>query len=240
MLAGGAICDDAGYKIARWSQALSTLSSALLSKARPRLSPADPERELRLRLEQRQSERALTLIERHYGPRLKRLALRLLDDEDDVADAMQETMIAIHRSLDRFGGRSRVYTWVYRVALQTLLNWRRARSRRRRRENPSTMQADMAGAKAPDKICEEHFRRQMLRSALLELPARQRMTLLLFEDQGFSIRRIANFFQEDERATRARLHRARATLRKALQKDRRLPGEELLGLFRIDAVGRLR
>ena len=56
------------------------------------------------------------LVARHRD-RVWAIALRLCRDRDDAEDVLQETFLAAWRSLDRFGGRSEVSTWLYRIAV---------------------------------------------------------------------------------------------------------------------------
>ena len=56
------------------------------------------------------------LVARHRD-RVWAIALRLCRDRDDAEDVLQETFLAAWRSLDRFGGRSEVTTWLYRIAV---------------------------------------------------------------------------------------------------------------------------
>jgi RNA polymerase sigma factor (sigma-70 family) len=90
-----------------------------------RPSPADLEREVvEARAGSRRSlERVVAAIQDQvYG-----LALRFLWDPDDAADASQEVMIRVITGLSGFRGESRFRTWVHRVAVTTLLNFRRGR-----------------------------------------------------------------------------------------------------------------
>jgi RNA polymerase sigma-70 factor (ECF subfamily) len=57
---------------------------------------------------------------------------RVLGDDADAADAAQEALIAVSRSYARFDGRSRLSTWLYRVAVNAAIDQGRRRARRAR------------------------------------------------------------------------------------------------------------
>jgi RNA polymerase sigma-70 factor (ECF subfamily) len=69
------------------------------------------------------------LLRRHYD-RIHALCRRMAGNDADALDATQEALIAVVRGLDRFDGRSRFTTWVYRVATNACLDELRRRRRR--------------------------------------------------------------------------------------------------------------
>jgi len=75
-------------------------------------------------------ERAFRELYRRNTPRLYRLLLRLLgNDVRDAEDAVQETFLRAWRAIERFDGRSRLSTWLYRVCVNVCLNTLRRRRR---------------------------------------------------------------------------------------------------------------
>ena len=76
---------------------------------------------------------ALDALLRRHHDRLYAVCRRVTGNDTDAADACQEALIAIVRSLDRFDGRSAFSTWAYRVATNACLDELR---RRRRRPDP--------------------------------------------------------------------------------------------------------
>ena len=69
------------------------------------------------------------LLRLHYD-RIFAVCRRIAGNEADAADAAQEALVAIVRGLPRFDGRSRLSTWMYRVATNATLDELRRRNRR--------------------------------------------------------------------------------------------------------------
>ena len=68
---------------------------------------------------------------RAYAGRLLGAVRRYLPAEDDARDAVQEAFLSAFKAIDRFEGGSRLYTWLYRIAINAALMQIRRRSSRR-------------------------------------------------------------------------------------------------------------
>lgn len=69
---------------------------------------------------QRGDQRAFEMLVIKYQTRVQRLISRMLRDKDLVEDVAQETFIRAYRSLPNFRGESAFYTWLYRIAVNTV------------------------------------------------------------------------------------------------------------------------
>ena len=74
--------------------------------------------------------RALDALLRRHHDRVHALCRRLTGNDADALDATQEALIAVVKGIDRFDGRARFGTWVYRVATNACLDELRRRGRR--------------------------------------------------------------------------------------------------------------
>jgi RNA polymerase sigma-70 factor (ECF subfamily) len=74
------------------------------------------------------------LVEQHAGP-IYRLALRMMGNEADAEDVLQETFLSAFKAIDRFEGRSSLSTWLYRIANNAALM-------RLRRKEPDQVSMD--------------------------------------------------------------------------------------------------
>src|SRR5262245_11301023 len=70
-------------------------------------------------------------LERPQRERVVAVVRRALRDADEAEDVTQEIFLTVYHSVREFDGRSRLSTWLYRVALNRALNRLRDLSRRR-------------------------------------------------------------------------------------------------------------
>lgn len=91
----------------------------------------------------RGDRRATEELLRTHQPMIWAICRRIVGDDHTAADASQEALISIVRSLSRFDGRSNIRTWIYRVATNAALDELR---RRRRRPDPVSHDVLTTGA----------------------------------------------------------------------------------------------
>ncbi|QEF96281.1 ECF RNA polymerase sigma factor SigW [Stieleria maiorica] len=135
----------------------------------------------------------------------------------DAEEVVQETFIKAFQHLAGFKSRSHLYTWIYRIALNTSAN----RSRRRYDEVSLEASGADSDARAPDSTqphipLERLERVAMLRQALAQIEPRHRKILLLREFEERSYQEIAEIMQIPLGTVRSRLSRARLRLRETL------------------------
>jgi RNA polymerase sigma-70 factor (ECF subfamily) len=160
----------------------------------------------------RGDQEAFAAVIRHYDSGLRALAYRLLGDRDGMDDALQEAYVKAFRALPRFGGRSKLGTWLYRIAYNACLD--ELERSRRDVHLPLTEETAEAGPWAePGEVVP---RRRDLVDALAALPAEERAAVLLVDAQGFDYREAATVLDIPEGTVASRLSRARAALRRAL------------------------
>lgn len=143
----------------------------------------------------------------------------------DADDITQEVFEKVNRGLADFEGRSKLSTWIYRIATNTALDRLRSASfSHSKKESAIEENADIEDRdawsgqkKAP--IDKELIRREMsecVREYVDKLPPDQRTAIVLSEIEGFKKREIADILQVSLDNVKIRLHRARASLKKLL------------------------
>jgi RNA polymerase sigma-70 factor (ECF subfamily) len=155
------------------------------------------------------------LVRRHADS-LHAVVLRFLGDPDDAREATQEAFLRAWRSIGRFEGRARFFTWLYRIGINE------AKRRVERRPPPSVSLDDDAVPDAPDwsespetRLDQTELRRA-LEHAITGLPLDQRVPIVLRDMQGLSTTEAAQVMELSESAFKSRLHRARLSVRAAL------------------------
>jgi RNA polymerase sigma-70 factor, ECF subfamily len=163
------------------------------------------------------------LIAGSYRPAYT-LALRLLRDPDDAAEATQEAYIRMVRGLKRFREVGAFPTWLFRIVSNVCLTEMRKRSKR---EVPTEMEliespsADDTEATAVDRT----FRRQ-LEEAVDGLSDVYRTVVVLRDIYGMSVQETAEALEISPGAVKVRLHRARKRLRDELAPLLEIDGQD--------------
>ncbi|QDU70667.1 RNA polymerase sigma factor [Mucisphaera calidilacus] len=161
------------------------------------------------------------LLRQHQG-RLYSLCLRILANPEDAADATQNAMVRIIQNLEQFEGRSRLSTWMSRIAINeglSLLRRRKARPALRLthhddHNNPLAL-ADSREPE-PSRRIEEQERSREIALALEELEEHFRVVLVLRDIQAMSYEQIAETTGLAIGTVKSRLFRGRLALRQIL------------------------
>jgi RNA polymerase sigma-70 factor (ECF subfamily) len=163
------------------------------------------------------------LIERH-GRSMYQLAFRLIGDEQDAKDVVQESFLRAYRHLSRFEGRADLRTWLYRIVVNCAVDFLRAaksRPDRRRGEPIGDLQDTMASAAAnPERLAASAETGQQIAAALEGLSPLERATFTLRHFEGCSIDDIAETLGIRSNAAKQHIFRAIRKLRRALDCQR--------------------
>lgn len=145
------------------------------------------------------------------GPQLTRFLRRRLHDREDLADAYQDTFLALHRARHTYHPLRPIEPWLFAIARNVAADYGRRWHRRSRYEILTDAAPDRAAEPTPD-IGPE------LDSALRALPNPQREALQLLKVQGLSIREAALRVGTTPGAVKLRAHRAYLALRAKFHK----------------------
>ncbi|MBI2193458.1 MAG: sigma-70 family RNA polymerase sigma factor [Planctomycetes bacterium] len=143
-----------------------------------------------------------------YGPRLYRMAYRILGDRFEAWDICQETFVRVFTSLRRFDERLSFYTWLYRIGMNLTIDTLR---RRRVRRSVELVEPEQHASKQlpPDEILQGSERAHLVQEVLSGLPEKYRIVLALRDMEGFTPREIAKIIHVPSSLVRWRLHHAR-------------------------------
>jgi RNA polymerase sigma-70 factor, ECF subfamily len=149
---------------------------------------------------------ALELLLSRHLDQIHAVCRRVLGHPEDALDATQEAMIAIARGINRFDGRSRFTTWMYRVATNAALDEAR---RRRRRPIASEHAPDVATVGDETAAVDA---RLDVDQALAGLPPDYRAAVALRDLAGLDYAEIASVLDIPIGTVRSRIARGRAAL----------------------------
>lgn len=153
------------------------------------------------------------LVDRHMR-RAFSVAYRVLGHREDAEDLVQDAFLTTLERIDTFEPGRSFGPWFYRILVNRGLNTRKARAIRQTEALP----LELASAEPlPDRAAERTELRARLRTALEELPEKQRIAVQLFELEGFSGAEIAEILEIPAGTVRYHLHQARQALREALE-----------------------
>ncbi len=142
------------------------------------------------------------------------LARRLVSDDDDARDVVQEAYLRAYRSIGRFRGDAQFTTWLYRITANCAST--HLGRRRRHRHDELDEEVDVPDTKPghdPQIAADGALLRQRLEAAIAELPPRLRAVVVLRDIYDLSHAEIAEQLGISESAAKVRLHRARRRLR---------------------------
>jgi RNA polymerase sigma-70 factor (ECF subfamily) len=159
-----------------------------------------------------------------YSTQIYRLALKMLADEQDAEDVLQNTFMKALQSIENFEGRSSISTWLYRIAVnEALMLLRRHRPTvsvamdyeddEDEIQHP-TQFTDWCCLPEEDLLSAEA--KKHLDVAIQRLPEKLRVVFLLRDVEGLSIRETSETLDLTETAVKTRLLRARLNLREQL------------------------
>jgi RNA polymerase sigma-70 factor, ECF subfamily len=195
---------------------------------RLRDEPQHPESEASLiQRAQCGDEQAFATLYQLHKKRVYSVCLQMTRDVADAEDLTQDAFLQLFRSVNSFRGDSAFSTWLYRIAVNTVLM-----KLRRRKAPPSISLDEPVSADSPslkreigraDPSLSGAVDRIALRRAVEELPAGCRQVFDLHEVKGFQHHEIAQLLECSIGNSKSQLHKAKLKMRDALFPKRRIP-----------------
>jgi RNA polymerase sigma-70 factor (ECF subfamily) len=163
---------------------------------------------------------------RRYADRVYQLALRMLNNEADAEDVVQEVLLQVTRKLDTFRGEAALTTWLHRVTVNAALAYRRKRAQFRPWQAHDALDelvtdggrvgAPRPPALAPDQQALRREDRRLIDRALARVPEMYRVPVVLSDIEGLSNAEIGAALGLSLPAVKSRLHRGRQFMRRLL------------------------
>jgi RNA polymerase sigma-70 factor (ECF subfamily) len=164
-------------------------------------------------------EGAFQELFRRFSQRIFRTALKILKEEESAKDALQETLINIHRAAHSFRGEAKLATWINRITVNVCLEMLRKNKKHSNRTNDDVSeQVYLQDPKTADPFRETHRAevKHRVRAALNRLTRKHSVVVRMHDLDGFTIREIAAKVGVAEGTIKSRLFYGREELKKQL------------------------
>ena len=135
-------------------------------------------------------------------------ARSILSEDEDCADAIQETIVKAFSKINSLKQDAYAKTWLIRILINECYNVLRQKSR----QIPMDMETEMAG-----KVAAESQDYSDLYRAVSRLQDELKLPVVLYYGEDFSVREIAQVLEISEGAVQKRLARARQKLKRILE-----------------------
>ncbi|MDY7538288.1 RNA polymerase sigma factor RpoE [Undibacterium sp. RTI2.1] len=174
---------------------------------------------------QRGDKKAFELLVSKYQRKLMRLVSRLVHDQAEAEDVVQESFIKAYRAMGNFRGDAAFYTWLYRIGVNTAKNYLVTQGRRA----PTSTDADIEEAETfvdadglrdintPESLLASKQIADTVNNAMLALPEELRNAITLREIEGLSYDEIAEVMLCPIGTVRSRIFRAREAIAEKLR-----------------------
>lgn len=167
---------------------------------------------------------------RRYQDRLFNAVLRIVGKPEDAADVVQDAFVNAYLSLRSFHGDAEFFTWLYRIAFNTAISWKR------RQKTTLSLDADHGGTSIaepadesrnirPGEAMERREESVRIEAALARLSDVHRQVLVLKDLEGLKYDVIAQILEVPIGTVRSRLHRARLEMHDLLVEQESREGE---------------
>ena len=169
-------------------------------------------------------KRAFDLLVLKYQQKVANLISRYIRDPSEVMDISQDAFLKAYRALPAFRGESAFYTWLYRIAVNTVKNHLVAQGRRPPCDDVDAEVAEqmdmgvrLRDSGTPERLALTEEIAQTVQRALDDLPEDLRTAIVLRELEGMSYEEIATAMACPIGTVRSRIFRARDAIDKRLR-----------------------
>lgn len=178
-----------------------------------------PDRELVLRCQRSEPDAFNELVVRHQD-RVYAAVTRFCGNAEDACDIVQRAFINAFRKIGDFKNDSAFSTWIYRIAFNQAISFRRENRRVTvsiHGKGDDGLLVEPVDDRPPGEAMESEETQAKVRQALERLSEEDRQIIILKDIQGHSYDEIAEVLQIPKGTVRSRLHRARMDLKEKLK-----------------------
>ena len=154
------------------------------------------------------------LLYERYAPKMFGICMRYFHSKEEAQDALQDGFVKIYSKIKDYRGEGSFEGWIRRIMVNTSLNLYRNNLKR-------MYHADVDDAKvqiADSSVDYDRFNVQDIMKLIQDLPAGYRIIFNMFEIDGYAHKEIAEALQISVNTSKSQLLKARAYLRKELER----------------------
>jgi RNA polymerase sigma-70 factor (ECF subfamily) len=186
--------------------------------------PADPADTVLVARAQRGDVEAYEELVRRHQRRIYALVYNMTSHKEDAEDLVQDVFIKGFSALPHFKGQSSFYTWIYRIAINRVINFLKKRKRRMALslndlDSGAEREVDLllsGQSSAPRQETDRHELQERLNVALQKLSEKHRTVVVMHDIQGIPHDTIAETLGVSPGTVRSRLFYARQLLQSEL------------------------
>ncbi|MBT1698140.1 RNA polymerase sigma factor [Fulvivirgaceae bacterium PWU4] len=156
-------------------------------------------------------QHAQRLLYDRYKDAMYTILFRMLDDEDDAADALQEAFVEVFRSLEKYRRLSSLGAWIKVIVIRAGLAQQRTKK----------LDFEPITDRLPEEqslVWDENMTGEYLHAAIRQLSPGYRNVFLLIEVEGYSHKEAAGLLQITEGTSKSQLFNAKKILQQKLKK----------------------
>jgi RNA polymerase sigma-70 factor (ECF subfamily) len=190
--------------------------------------PVNPERAIDQKLvekAQKGDKRAFGILVEKYHKKLTRLLARMVRDQSEIEDIVQDSFIKAYRAINNFRGDSAFYTWLYRIGINTAKNHLVSLGRRPKAMNDVEIEdvenfedgQELRNLETPENSMMTGEIVTTVNDTIESLPDELKEAISLREMDGLSYEEIAELMQCPIGTVRSRIFRAREAIAEKLK-----------------------
>ena len=156
-----------------------------------------------------------------YQDKIYNLCRYMLRNADDAEDAAQDVFLKVYQSLNKFKPQASLHTWLYRIAINTCIDYRRKpffeSLFKSSKEGDEFVVDSLADSPSPERLFESKQISNAIQIALGRLSEKLRTVIVLKEIEGLSYEEIAEVLDVSIGTVKSRISRAREELKEVLK-----------------------
>jgi RNA polymerase sigma-70 factor (ECF subfamily) len=158
------------------------------------------------------------------------IAVRLLCDEDEAEDVVQQSFIRVWKHIERFDQRKRFTTWFYKIVTNLCLDRLKATRRRSEVFSPLDLNNDVdavADEQSLDQIQANEEMIRLVKALTGRLPAKQKLVFVLRDLEDLPVDEVSEITGLSVGSIKVNLHYARRAIRNLLEREYDIKSVEL-------------